>query len=196
MPIKEAEIVEYFLKDVLKEEMMRIKPVQKQTCAGQRTRFQAYMAVGDKNGYIGVGCKVAKEAQLAIRGAAIQARLAIVPVRRGYWGNKIGLPHTVAMKVTGKSGSVRVRLVPAPRGSGIVAPPVCKKILSLAGVNDCYTQTRGATKTNGNYVMATYRALSKTYCFLTPDQWTPSIFNPTLFEEYSEYLKNTKGLKA
>jgi len=50
----------------------------------------------------------------------IDAKLNIVPVRKGYWGNKIGKPHTVPCKVTGKGGSVRIRLIPGPRGSGIV----------------------------------------------------------------------------
>jgi small subunit ribosomal protein S2e len=40
---------------------MRVNPVQKQTCAGQRTRFKAVSLVGDKNGHVGVGVKVAKE---------------------------------------------------------------------------------------------------------------------------------------
>lgn len=40
---------------------MQIKPVQKQTCAGQRTRFKAYVCVGDMNGHVGMGWKVAKE---------------------------------------------------------------------------------------------------------------------------------------
>ena len=35
----------------------------------------------------------------AIRGAIIQAKMSVVPVRRGYWGNKIGKPHTVPTKV-------------------------------------------------------------------------------------------------
>ena len=39
--LKEPEIIDHFLGADLKEEMLRIKPVQKQTQAGQRTRFQA-----------------------------------------------------------------------------------------------------------------------------------------------------------
>lgn len=74
------------------------------------------------------------------------ARLNIIPLRRGYWGNKIGKPHTVPCKVTGKSGSVRMRLVPAPRGMGIVGANTVKKIMALAGVQDWYTQTHGNTK--------------------------------------------------
>ena len=90
----------------------------------------------------------------AIRGAIIQAKMSVVPVRRGYWGNKIGKVHTVPTKVTGKCGSVTVRLIPAPRGAGIVAARVPKKVLQMAGIEDCYTCSRGSTKTLGNFVKA------------------------------------------
>ena len=79
------------------------------------------------------------------------AKLSIVPVRRGFWGNKIGKPHTVPSKVTGKCGSIWVRLIPAPRGTGIVSAPVPKKLLQMAGVEDCYTSARGSTGTLGNF---------------------------------------------
>ncbi len=74
-------------------------PVQKQTRAGQRTRFKAIVVVGDGNGHIGLGVKCSKEVATAIRGAIILAKLSVIPVRRGYWGNKIGAPHTVPCKV-------------------------------------------------------------------------------------------------
>lgn len=115
-------------------------PVQKQTRAGQRTRFkvnkasigqvfmincirytyitfkklskcviiqvviyfpffQAFVAIGDHDGHVGLGVKCSKEVATAIRGAIILAKLTVIPVRRGYWGNKIGKPHTVPCKV-------------------------------------------------------------------------------------------------
>ena len=40
---------------------MKIMPVQKQTRAGQRTRFKAFVVVGDHNGHVGLGVKCAKE---------------------------------------------------------------------------------------------------------------------------------------
>ena len=55
-------------------------------------------------------------------------------------------------QVTGKCGSVTVRLIPAPRGAGIVAARVPKKVLQMAGIEDCYTCSRGSTKTLGNFV--------------------------------------------
>ena len=72
---------------------------------------------------------MAAEVRDAIKGAITDAKLNIVPIRRGFWGNKIGKAHTVPIKVTGKSGSVRVRLIPAPRGTGLVCAPVSKKVL-------------------------------------------------------------------
>lgn len=58
-----------------------------------------FIAIGDSNGHIGLGVKCSKEVATAIRGAIILAKLSVVPVRRGYWGNKIGKPHTVPCKV-------------------------------------------------------------------------------------------------
>ena len=51
----------------------------------------------------------------------------------------------------GKCGSVWVRLIPAPRGTGIVSAPVPKKLLMMAGIEDCYTSAKGCTGTLGNF---------------------------------------------
>ena len=61
--------------------------------------LQNISAIGDYNGHVGLGVKCSKEVATAIRGAIILAKLSIVPVRRGFWGNKIGKPHTVPSKV-------------------------------------------------------------------------------------------------
>lgn len=89
----------------------------------------------------------------------------------GYWGNNIAQPHTVPVKVSGKEGSVLIRLVPAPRGTGLVGGAASKKVLEIAGIQDCYTQSTGATRTKGNFLFATYYALAKTYTYMTPNFW-------------------------
>merc|ERR1712088_792440 len=152
--------------------VLKIKPVQKQTRAGQRTRFKAIVAVGDENGHVGLGVKCSKEVATAIRGAIILAKLSVVPIRRGYWGNKLGSPHTVPGKVHGKCGSVHVRLIPAPRGTGLAC---------------------GGTSTLGNFAKATFQAICSTYEFLTPDLWKDEKLPVPPYEEFSDYLaKNHK----
>jgi small subunit ribosomal protein S2e len=191
MCVKEYQIVEHFLGESLKDEVMKICPVQKQTSAGQRTRFKAFVVVGDEKGHVGLGVKCSKEVTLAIRGAIIAAKLAVIPIRRGYWGAKFGPPHTVPCKVTGSCGSVRFRLIPAPRGTGIVAARVPKKVLQMAGLKDVYTSARGSTRTLGNFVKATYNAILKSYGYLTPDLWGPNNFTNAPFQEFTDYLKDT-----
>jgi len=196
LPIKEFQIVDHILGEALKDEVMQISPVQKVTAAGQRTRFKTYIAVGDGAGHIGIGCKTANEVANAIRGAVISAKMNIIPVRRGFWGDNSGSPHTVPCKVTGKCGSVRARLIPAPRGSGIVASVIPKKLLTMAGIEDVYSSSFGNTRTRGNLAMAVYYALSKTYSFLSPELWAPTVLSATPQQEFTDHLSKGKSKHA
>lgn len=187
IPIKEYQIVDMLLPG-LKDEVMKVVPVQKQTSAGQRTRFKAFVVVGDQNGHVGLGVKCAKEVATSIRGAIISAKTKTVPVRRGYWGNKLGKPHTVPAKVTGKCGSVSLRLIPAPKGAGIVAARTPKKVLQMAGIEDVFTCSTGSTKTLGNFVKATFFALRATYGMLTPEFWKETRAVKSPYQEYTDLL--------
>lgn len=173
IPIKEPEIVDRLIgaSENYKEEVMKVKTVQKQTTAGQRNRLKAWVLIGDGNGHIGLGQKAHKEVQGAREGAIMQAKMNIIPVRMGYWGNNIGQPHTIPFKISGKEGSVLTRLIPAPRGTGIVGSVTTKKVLQVAGIKDCYTQSRGSTKTKGNTLYSCYKALAASYTYLTPEFW-------------------------
>jgi len=189
----------------------QIKPVQKQTRAGQRTRFKAIVVIGDSEGHVGLGIKTSKEVATAIRAAIIIAKLSVLPIRRGYWGSSLGDPHSLPTKESGKCGSVTVRvsshrhsrtlfedfsdalkLIPAPRGTGLVASPAVKRLLQLAGVQDVYTSSAGSTKTLENTLKATFVAVGNTYGFLTPNLWKETKLIRSPLEEFGDVLREGK----
>jgi len=172
LPILEPEIVDFLLPD-LKHEVIDINIVQKQTDAGELSRFKAVVIMGNEDGYVGIGTGKAKQLRFAIQKAIVNAKLNIIPVRRGCgsWECMCGTAHSVPFTVRGKSGSVEIILYPAPRGTGLVAGDVAKVVLKMAGITDVWTKTMGETRTTYNFARATYNALKNTYSFVTPEDW-------------------------
>ncbi len=172
LKISEPQIVDALLPD-LQEEVINVNLVQKQTDAGEKSRFKAIVAVGNRDGYIGLGAGKANQVRTAIEKAAAAARLNVVPVKRGCgsWECGCGKPHSVPFQVEGKCGGVRVVIVPGPRGLGLVASEVAKVILGLAGVKDLWIQSRGSTRTVPSYAYAIFDGLKKTYGLVTQADW-------------------------
>ena len=170
--IREPEIVDILFPD-LEEEVININLVQKQTDAGEQSRFKAIVAIGNRDGYVGLGSGKARQVRTAIEKAAVDARLNITPVRRGCgsWECGCGKPHSLPFQVRGKCGSVEVVLIPGPRGLGLVASEIAKIILSLAGIKDCWTRSYGSTRTVPSFAYAVFDALKKTYAIVTPSDW-------------------------
>ncbi|MDQ7032873.1 MAG: 30S ribosomal protein S5 [Desulfonauticus sp.] len=170
--IKEPQIVDTLLPD-LQEEVININLVQKQTDAGEKSRFKAIVAVGNRDGYIGLGSGKANQVRTAIEKAAADARLKLVPVRRGCgsWECGCGRPQSVPFLIEGKCGGVRIIIVPGPRGLGLVASEVAKIILNLAGIKDCWTRSYGSTRTVPSFAYAVFDALKNTYSLTTPRDW-------------------------
>ncbi len=172
LPLLEPEIIDYLMPD-LKNEIIDISIVQKQTDAGRRSRFRVVMVVGNFDGFVGIGSGKARQLRFAIQKALVNAKLNITPVRRGCgsWECMCGEPHSVPFTVRGKSGSVVVTLKPAPKGTGLVAGEAAKTVLRFAGIRDVWSTTLGETRTTYNFARATYNALKATYYFVTPKDW-------------------------
>lgn len=162
LPIMELEIIDALLPD-LEEEVMDVNLVQRMHKSGRKVNFRVIVAVGNKNGYVGLGQGKAREVGPAIRKAVDDAKYNIIKVRRGCgdWGCVCGREHTVPFKVEGKTGSVSVILMPAPAGVGLAVGDVGKTILKLAGIADVWSQTSGQTQTTVNYANATFEALKQ-----------------------------------
>ncbi len=170
--IKESQIVNFLLPE-LEEEVINVNLVQKQSDAGEKSKFKALVAVGNKDGYFGLGGGKASQVRTAIEKAAGNARLNITLVRRGCgsWECGCGLPHSLQFETIGKCGGVRVQIIPGPRGVGLVSSETAKVILRLAGIKDCWMKSRGSTRTVPSFAYAIFDALKRTYDIVTPMDW-------------------------
>lgn len=140
------------------------RQTQKKTMEGNVASFSCLAVVGDRNGHVGIGMGKAKETLPSREKALRNAKLSIIKVTRGFEAKEApnSKPHTVPFIIEGKCGSVRIKLIPAPRGTGLVVGDECKKILRLAGIEDVYGMTKGQTGTVFNLAKACIDALNKT----------------------------------
>jgi len=140
------------------------RQTQKKTKEGNVLSFSAMAVVGDKKGHIGLGYGRAKETLPAREKAVRKAKLNLVKIRRGcaHFDCSCNEEHTVPYVVEGKCGSVRIKLLPAPQGTGLVVGDECKKILRLAGIEDVYGNSKGTVRTTFNLAKACMKALEKT----------------------------------
>jgi len=175
--ILEQEIVDILLN--LKSEILNIgqakgkfgggkrrawRQTQKKTKEGNVPTFTCMAVVGNENGYVGLGSGKAKETLPARAKAVRKAKLEIMKIKRGCgsFDCTCGEEHTVPFIVEGKSGSCKVKLIPAAQGTGLVIGDECKKILKLAGIRDVYSVTNGKIRTTFNLAKACLEALKKT----------------------------------
>ncbi|MBI2103025.1 30S ribosomal protein S5 [Candidatus Woesearchaeota archaeon] len=176
-PILEAQIVDHLVHN-LEEDLLLIgqakgkfgggqrrifRQTQKKTKEGNKIKFTTVAVVGNRDGYVGVGIGKSGETVPSRDKAKRSARLNLIRVRRGSgtWESTSRVPTSIPFAVTGRCGSVRITLMPAPKGKGLCVEKECAKILSLAGVKDIWSKTEGQTKTKLNLIYALLDALQK-----------------------------------
>jgi small subunit ribosomal protein S5 len=164
MRIQESEIVKQLLPD-MKSQVVHVGIVQKQTDAGEMTRFNALVAVGNEAGWFGVGKGKASQMRISIDKATTAAYLDVIPVKLGCgsWECRCNQLHSIPFKVRGRGGSVTIEILPGPRGLGLVAGENIKSLLKLAGLKDAWTKSFGSTSTMSSTIKAIFNALRSTY---------------------------------
>jgi small subunit ribosomal protein S5 len=175
--ILEAEIVD-FLMDI-KSDLINIgqskgkfgggkrriwRQTQRKTKEGNVPTFSTLAVIGDGNGHIGIGSGRSSETLPAREKAIRKAKLEIFKIKRACSGFDCSCPenHTVPFKVIGKAGSLRLTLIPAAQGTGLVVADELKKVLRLTGIKDVYSKGTGKKRTTFNLVKACIDALKKT----------------------------------
>lgn len=139
------------------------RQTQKKSSEGNVPKFGCMAVVGNREGYVGVGHGKSKETLPAKEKAIKKAKLNIIKVKRGCgsFDCTCNEPHSIPIEVKGKVGSVSVKLIPAPKGTGLAVDDEVKKVLRLAGIKDVYSKSYGHTKTKFNMIKAVIKALQK-----------------------------------
>ena len=140
------------------------RQTQKKTKEGNIPVFSTMAVIGDENGHVGIALGKAKETLPARDKAIRKAKLNIMKIKRACSSFDCACSelHTVPFKVSGKVGSCKIVLIPAPQGTGLVVGGELKKILKLAGIKDVYSKTFGKKRTTFNLIKACFDALKKT----------------------------------
>jgi small subunit ribosomal protein S5 len=119
----------------LKDKVVFINRVAKVVKGGKRFNFCALVAVGDGQGWVGIGKGKAAEVPVAIAKAVQQAKkhLVRVPLKDGT------IPH----EVHGLFGGEHVMLKPAVAGTGVIAGGAVRAVVELAGAHNIIAKTLG-----------------------------------------------------
>jgi len=175
--IMESEVVDTLIQNLESELMLSgqskgkfgggrrriFRQTQKKTAEGNKPIFSVLAVVGNRNGYVGVGKGKSKETRPAREKAVRNAKLNLIQIARGCgsWECACGTHHSIPFKIGGRCSSVRVELIPAPKGTGLVVENDLKKLLALAGIKDVWSKTYGQTGSRENLVSACMEALKK-----------------------------------
>lgn len=140
------------------------RQTQRKTKEGNKPTFACMIVAGDEKGHVGLGHGKASETLPARNKSMRSAKMNIIKIRRGCGSFDCSCKeeHSIPFKVEGKCGSVKVILMPAPQGTGLVIGDECKKILRAAGIRDVYSKTFGQARTTINFARACIEALKKT----------------------------------
>lgn len=160
-PILEPEIVDRLIPD-LQSETLKIKSTQRVTDSGRKMKFRAVVIVGDGKGHVGLGAGKCEEVKPAIEYAIREAKKNMISIHKGCgsWECRCKENHSIPQSTEGKEGSTKIVLYPAPKGVGLAANEVIRKVIKMTGIQDVWSKTLGSTSNVYNTASATINALN------------------------------------
>lgn len=134
------------------EKLVAVNRVSKTVKGGRNMRFSALMVVGDEKGRVGCGMGKAVEIPEAIRKGLEDAKKSMITVPL----DGTTIPH----EVVGVFGTGKVKLLPAPEGTGVIAGGPVRAVLEACGIKNIVTKSIG-TNNKINMVRATLAGLAQ-----------------------------------
>ena len=136
--------------DGMREKMIAVNRVTKVVKGGRILGFAALTVVGDGDGRIGMGKGKSKEVPAAVQKAMEEARRNLL---------KVSLKNgTIHHRVMGHHGAASVLMMPAPKGTGIIAGGPMRAVFEVMGITDIVAKSHGSSNPY-NMVRATLDAL-------------------------------------
>ena len=137
--------------DGMREKMIAVNRVTKVVKGGRILGFAALTVVGDGEGRVGMGKGKSKEVPAAVQKAMEEARRNMV---------KVSLKNgTIHHQVAGHHGAASVVMMPAPKGTGIIAGGPMRAVFEVRGMTDIVAKSHGSSNPY-NMVRATFDALT------------------------------------
>ena len=123
-------------KDELEKKTVAINRITKVVKGGRKMRFSALVVIGDKKGKVGVGMGKGAEVSIAIEKANVDAKRNMIDISL----KETTIPH----EVIGKFEKTKVIMMPAPKGTGIIAGGSVRSLVELVGIEDITTKLYGS----------------------------------------------------
>lgn len=133
--------------DGIDERTLLVRRISKKTTGGNYATYSALVAVGDKNGRVGIGLGRGLEVPQALNKATAYARKHMISVPR--YQNTI--PHQVLIEFK----SAKILLKPAPEGTGLKIGGVARVLFDLAGIYNASGKMLGSR----NQIANTYAVM-------------------------------------
>jgi len=154
------------------KEIIDIARVSRTVAGGRRFSFRATVALGNKQGLVGLGVGKGKDVAQSIEKATKKAEKKMIKIVRS--------EGTIPVDVIGRFKSARVLLKPTKKGHGLIAGGVVRSLCSLSGIENISAKILSRTNNKINIARATLEGFNKI----------------NLLHAKSEYVRSQKDKKT